>query len=60
MLVSKVKQFLSNETGATAIEYAIIAAGISVAVLGAVNALGDENNNVFIYIANSVSAAFGS
>jgi pilus assembly protein Flp/PilA len=33
-------RFISDEAGATAIEYALIAAGISVAIVGAVQALG--------------------
>ncbi|MFD2184663.1 Flp family type IVb pilin [Rhodoplanes azumiensis] len=34
------KRFLHDERGATAIEYAIIAVGISVTVIAAVNAIG--------------------
>jgi len=33
-------RFISDEAGATAIEYVLIAAGISVAIVGAVQALG--------------------
>jgi pilus assembly protein Flp/PilA len=32
--------FLSDESGATAIEYGLIAAGIAVAIIAAVNAVG--------------------
>lgn len=32
--------FIRNETAATSIEYALIAAGIAVAILAAVNGLG--------------------
>ncbi len=35
-----IRRFLRNERGATAIEYAMIAAGIAVAIVAAVNALG--------------------
>ncbi|HWA29672.1 MAG TPA: Flp family type IVb pilin [Rhizomicrobium sp.] len=34
------KQFLANESGATAIEYAMMAAGIAVVIVAAVNTLG--------------------
>jgi pilus assembly protein Flp/PilA len=34
------KKFLSDQSGATAIEYGLIAAGISLAIIAAVNGLG--------------------
>ena len=34
--------FLKNESGATAIEYALIASGISVAIVTAVNSVGTQ------------------
>ena len=42
MSTTNVRRFLSNEEGSTAIEYALIAAGISIAVVGAVNTLGSQ------------------
>jgi pilus assembly protein Flp/PilA len=39
-------RFLSNEDAATAIEYGLIAAGISVAIIGAVNTVGVQLNTV--------------
>jgi pilus assembly protein Flp/PilA len=36
--------FLRNESGATAIEYGLIAAGIAVAIIAAVNAVGGSLN----------------
>ena len=38
--MSKLIQFIRDESGATAIEYGLIAAGISVAVIVAVNTVG--------------------
>ena len=38
--MSKFIAFLKNESGATAIEYGLIAAGISVAIIAVVNGLG--------------------
>ena len=35
-----VKKFLADESGATAIEYGLIAAGISLAIIAVVNGLG--------------------
>ena len=42
-----ISRFLKNESGATAIEYGLIAAGISVVIIGAVNILGGTLNGVF-------------
>jgi pilus assembly protein Flp/PilA len=39
--------FLRNDSGATAIEYGLIAAGISVAIIAIVNGLGTTLNGVF-------------
>jgi pilus assembly protein Flp/PilA len=43
----KIFAFLENESGATAIEYGLIAAGISVAIIAVVNGLGTQLNNTF-------------
>jgi pilus assembly protein Flp/PilA len=42
-----VRRFLRDENGATAIEYAMIAAGIAVAVVGTVTALGTSVSGMF-------------
>ncbi len=41
------KRFAQDESGATAIEYGLIAAGISVAIISVVNALGGDLKNTF-------------
>ncbi len=41
------KQFLKDERGATAIEYGLIAAGISVAIITVVGSLGSSLNATF-------------
>jgi pilus assembly protein Flp/PilA len=46
--------FLSNESGATAIEYGLIAAGISIAIVAVVNGLGTNLNNKYTSINNSL------
>jgi pilus assembly protein Flp/PilA len=40
--VSKFIGFLKDESGATAIEYALITAGIAIAIIGIVNTLGSQ------------------
>lgn len=47
-------QFLSDESGATAIEYGLIAAGISLAIIAIVNGLGDNLNTKFTSINTSL------
>jgi pilus assembly protein Flp/PilA len=44
-------RLVKNESGATAIEYGLIAAGISVAIIAVVNGLGSNLNTKF----NSIS-----
>jgi pilus assembly protein Flp/PilA len=46
--------FLSDESGATAIEYGLIAAGISIAIIATVNGLGTKLNGTFASINNSL------
>jgi pilus assembly protein Flp/PilA len=50
-----VLRFLGDETGATAIEYAIIAAGISIVIVAAVNSIGTSLNSTF----SSISSQLG-
>ena len=45
--MSLIKSFLRNESGATAIEYGLIAAGISVVIIATVNAIGTTLNGKF-------------
>lgn len=49
-----IKKFLKNESGATAIEYGLIAALIAVAVIGGVTALGSNANATFNAVANAM------
>jgi pilus assembly protein Flp/PilA len=46
--------FAKDESGATAIEYGLIAAGISVAIIVTVNALGGKLNTTFGNISNKL------
>jgi len=47
-------RFVKNESGATAIEYGLIAAGISVAIIAVVNGLGTQLNTTFGNITTSL------
>jgi pilus assembly protein Flp/PilA len=46
--------FLSDESGATAIEYGLIAAGIALAIIAVVNGLGTNLNDKFTSVNNSL------
>jgi pilus assembly protein Flp/PilA len=48
------KRFLADQAGATAIEYGLIAAGISLAIIAAVNGLGSTLNTSFSTINTSL------
>ena len=52
-----IKQFLRNEAGATAIEYGLIAAGISVAIIAVVNTLGGQLKNTFSNVSTQLGTA---
>jgi pilus assembly protein Flp/PilA len=47
-------RFIRNESGATAIEYGLIAAGISVAIIAAVNTIGTSLNTSFTSISTQL------
>ena len=49
-----IKKFWSDESGATAIEYGLIAAGISLAIIAVVNGLGTNLNGKFSDINGSL------
>jgi len=49
-----IKQFVRDETGATAIEYGLIAAGISVAIIAAVKTVGTNLNTTFTNVSNAI------
>ncbi|MDZ4367701.1 MAG: Flp family type IVb pilin [Afipia sp.] len=54
-MITLVSRFLKNESGATAIEYGLIAAGISLAIIAAVNGLGTTLNTKFGNINTSIN-----
>lgn len=50
----KFAKFLKDESGATAIEYGLIAAGIAVAIIAVVNTLGTKLNTMFTSISTQL------
>ena len=50
-----IQRFANDQTGATAIEYGLIAAGISVAIIVAVNALGTKLNTTFSNVTSQMN-----
>jgi pilus assembly protein Flp/PilA len=51
------KEFLRDESGATAIEYGLIAAGISVVIITVVNTLGSQLKSTFTTMTSDLQAA---
>lgn len=51
------REFFKNESGATAIEYGLIAALIAVAIIGAASTLGTETANTFEEISDAIEGA---
>ncbi len=54
-----IRDFLKNDSGATAIEYGLIAALVSVAIIGILGTLGDNLVNTFTTVSNSLGDAGG-
>lgn len=52
-----VKNFMRSETGATAIEYGLIAALIAVVIIVALSVLGEQISGGFSMVASAVQAA---
>jgi pilus assembly protein Flp/PilA len=52
--MKKIRKFLADESGATAIEYGLIAAGISLVIIAVVNGLGTNLKTKFTSINNSL------
>ena len=48
-------RFMNNESGATAIEYGLIAAGIAVAIIAAVNSVGTSLNGTLSATAGAIN-----
>jgi pilus assembly protein Flp/PilA len=49
-----IARFVKDQSGATAIEYGLIAAGISLAIIAVVNGIGTKLNSTFTSISTSL------
>jgi pilus assembly protein Flp/PilA len=56
-VIGLVKRFARDESGATAIEYGLIAAGVSVAIITVVNSLGSQLKSTFGKITSQLATA---
>ncbi len=52
--MSTITRFIRDDSGATAIEYGLIAAGISVAIIAVVNGLGTKLDTTFTSISGQL------
>lgn len=52
--MTTVKKFLSNESGATAIEYGLIAALVGVAIIAGVTTLGTKLSSTFSNVSDQL------
>ncbi len=59
-MVNHIMQFVREEEGATALEYALLAAFFAAAIVGAVTALGITVSQSFSSVNGLISAAAGS
>ena len=57
MRINILKKIRKDESGATAIEYGLIAALVSVAAIGALTALGGSLQTMFTAVSNALLAA---
>ena len=53
--MTMIARFFKDESGATAIEYGLIAAGISVAIIAVVQGLGSKLNTTFTSVQNALN-----
>ena len=56
MMMAFIKRFLADQSGATAIEYGLIAAGISVAIIAVVSTVGGSLVTTFTNVSNALTA----
>ncbi|NBB83709.1 MAG: Flp family type IVb pilin [Alphaproteobacteria bacterium] len=55
--MTRIRSFLRDESGATAIEYGLIAALIAVAIIGALSTLSGELEETFNAVSNELDNA---
>ncbi len=57
MMMKHIGHFCADESGATAIEYGLIAALVSVAAIGALTTMGNTLNTLFTTVSNAMNTA---
>ena len=58
-MMKQIGHFYRDESGATAIEYGLIAALVSVAAIGALTTMGNTLNTLFTTVSNAMNTATG-
>jgi pilus assembly protein Flp/PilA len=53
-MTRKILAFLTDQSAATAIEYAIIAGGLSIVIVAAVNGIGTQLNTTFTNVSTQI------
>ena len=53
-MIKSINRFIRDESAATAIEYGLIAAGIAVAIIATVQALGTNLNTTFSTVSTAL------
>ena len=56
-MLTQLKKFSRDESGATAIEYGLIAALVSMAAIAALGSMGDSLSNLFTSVSGHISNA---
>jgi pilus assembly protein Flp/PilA len=56
-MITTFKNFINDESGATAIEYGLIAALVSVAAVGALSAMGTSLTGIFTFVSGELNSA---
>jgi pilus assembly protein Flp/PilA len=58
-MLTQIRHFAGDESGATAIEYGLIAAGIAVAIIAAVQFLGTSLSGTFDTVGTAIATPAG-
>lgn len=59
-LLAMKNAYMKDENGATAIEYALMAAGISLVIIGVVFTFGDQLNAMWVELSTELASRTGS
>ena len=59
-MLNRIRKFIRDDNGATAIEYGLIAALLAVAIVGIVTTIGTDLVNVFTDVSTNLQKASGS